>query len=132
MKVQGIDHVNIIAADLDQTLTFYETLLGLRPAKQAQMHAGFQGGWLYDDDDRSIIHLMTHNADRHGAEKRNTMPTGSIDHVALACIGFDGMRRRCEDLNIEHAVNDRQYGDLRQIFVTDPNNVKLELNFAGH
>jgi hypothetical protein len=32
---------------------------------------------------------------------------------------------------LEYRVNDRQFGTLRQVFVTDPNGVSLELNFAG-
>ena len=32
-------------------------------------------------------------------------------------------------LGVAHRVNDRKFGDLRQVFVTDPNNVVLELNF---
>ena len=59
------------------------------------------------------------------------MPTGSIDHVALACDDFAGIVRRCEELGVAHRVNDRKDADLRQVFVTDPNNVTLELNFAG-
>ena len=41
------------------------------------------------------------------------------------------MQRRCQELGIAHRLNDRKHGELRQIFLTDPNNVALELNFAG-
>lgn len=130
MPVKGLDHVNIIAADLDETARFYEDLLGLRyGGRPAEMN--FPGGWLYDDGDRAIIHVMTQDPARHGDAERKGMPTGSIDHVALACAGFAGVVARCEELGIAHRVNDRKYGDFRQIFVTDPNNVTLELNFAA-
>lgn len=130
MTVRGLDHVNIIAADLDETTRFYESVLGFKyGARPSEMN--FAGGWLYDEDDRPIIHVMTFDSARHGAAARHTMPTGSIDHIALACDDFAGTLRRCEELGIEHRVNDRKYGDLRQVFVTDPNNVTLELNFAG-
>lgn len=131
MRVKGIDHVNIIAADLEETERFYEAVLGLRPQRMDAMLPGFEGRWLFDADERPIIHLMRFNPERHGEDERRAMPTGSIDHVALACEDFAGTIRRCEALGVEHQVNDRIYGDLRQIFVTDPNNVKLELNFAG-
>lgn len=131
MQVMGLDHVNIIAADLDETERFYENLLGLRPGRPPNAPAGFGGRWLFDVADRPIIHVMAYNEERHGKGERRHMPTGSIDHVALACQDFDGTLRRCEALNVEHRVNDRLFGDLRQIFVTDPNNVMLELNFAG-
>jgi catechol 2,3-dioxygenase-like lactoylglutathione lyase family enzyme len=131
MQVKGLDHVNIIAADLDETAGFYESLLGLRAGRPPNAPAGFNGRWLFDVADRPIIHVMAYNEERHGKGERRHMPTGSIDHVALACQDFAGTLRRCEELNVEHRVNDRMFGDLRQIFVTDPNNVMLELNFAG-
>jgi catechol 2,3-dioxygenase-like lactoylglutathione lyase family enzyme len=130
MHVKGIDHVNIIAADLDATARFYEAVLGLRSARIPHAPAGFDGRWLYDAADRPIIHLMGYQSARHGGRDL-AGATGSIDHVALACVGFIGMQRHCEQLGIEHRVNDRKYGELRQIFLTDPNNVALELNFAG-
>lgn len=131
MHVKGLDHVNIIAADLDETAKFYEGLLGLRAGRPPNAPAGFDGRWLFDITDRPIIHVMAFNQDRHGLVERRNMPTGSIDHVALACQDFVGTLRRCEELKVEHRVNDRKFGNLRQIFVTDPNNVVLELNFAG-
>ena len=130
MQVRGIDHVNIIAADLDETARFYETVLGLRSERIPRAPAGFDGRWLYDAADRPIIHLMGHHPERHAGRDTAGL-TGSIDHVALACVDFTGMQSRLEDLGIAHRVNDRKYGELRQIFLTDPNNVSLELNFAG-
>lgn len=130
MAVKGLDHVNIIAADLDETTRFYESVLGFKyGGRPSEMN--FAGGWFYDENERPIIHVMTYDPARHGAPERRGMPTGSIDHVALACEGFAGMVRRCEELGVAHRINDRKYGDLRQIFITDPNNVTLELNFLG-
>lgn len=130
MQVKGLDHVNIIAADLDETARFYEGLLGLRAGTPPSAPAGFAGRWLFDVADRPIIHVMAYNEERHGKGERRHMPTGSIDHIALACQDFSGTLRRCEELDVAHRVNDRRFGNLRQIFVTDPNNVLLELNFT--
>ena len=130
MPVNGLDHVNIIAADLAETTRFYEAVLGFRyGARPSEMN--FAGGWFYDTADRPIIHVIVYDPARHGATERRAMPTGSIDHVALSCEDFVGMVRRCEQLGVAHRINDRKYGDLRQVFITDPNNVTLELNFTG-
>jgi catechol 2,3-dioxygenase-like lactoylglutathione lyase family enzyme len=127
VTVQGLDHVNIIADDLDETGRFYEDLLGLRyTPRPGEMD--FRGAWLMDAAGQPIIHLMTWNAERHAGFERGTA-TGAIDHVALACEDFEGTLARCAELGVEHRVNDRKYGDLRQIFVRDPNKVMLELNF---
>ena len=130
MPVKGVNHVNIIANDLDETCQFYSDLLGFRRGETPGTAMGFKGAWLLDDADHPIIHLMAWNEDRHGGVDRGAV-TGSIDHVALTCEDFVGTLARCAELGVEHRVNDRQFGDLRQIFVTDPNNVALELNFAG-
>lgn len=124
-QVRGLDHVNIITDDLDGTAHFYEGLLGLRPSVRPE-----GGRWLLDADNRPIIHLMAHDPRRHGSLDRKSIPTGSIDHISLACEGFADIIRRCERLGLEHKVNDRQFAGLRQIFVTDPNNVVLELSFV--
>lgn len=130
MTVRGLDHVNIIAADLDETAAFYEAVLGFKRMQRPD-GMNFGGGWLIDASGNPTIHLMTYDPARHGDAERKGMPTGSIDHVALACEDFAGMIARCERLGLDHKINDRKYGDLRQVFVTDPNNVTLELNFAG-
>ncbi len=130
VAVRGLDHVNIITRDLDATVGFYQALLGLRAGRNPNIPPGHDGRWLHDETGRPILHLMAFAAQRHGS-RDCAGETGSIDHVALECDGFDAMLLRCHELGVDHRVNDRKYGDLRQIFVTDPNNVMLELNFAG-
>jgi catechol 2,3-dioxygenase-like lactoylglutathione lyase family enzyme len=130
MQVKGLDHVNVIAENLDETASFYERVLGLRAEPTPNAPAGFEGRWLIDPAGNPIIHLMAWNAARHAGLDRGSA-TGAIDHVALACEDFAGTIRRCEELGIEYRANDRKYGNLRQIFITDPNKVSLELNFPG-
>lgn len=129
MPVKGLDHINILAADLDETIAFYASVLGLRPqARPEALEGAIPGGWLFDDQGRALIHLITHDAGRHGASRA---PTGSIDHIAFACADFPGMLAHLDGLGVEYRSNHKKYGDFSQIFLTDPNNVKLELNFHG-
>lgn len=130
MKVHGVNHVNIVARDIDATAEFYQRVLGLEAKLPPMTVPGFQGRWLCDADGQPIIHLMGYSEERH-AQRRVGEDTGSIDHVALSCRDFAGMLEHCQSNGIEHRINNRQFGDLRQIFVTDPNGVALELNFAG-
>jgi catechol 2,3-dioxygenase-like lactoylglutathione lyase family enzyme len=127
MQVKGIDHVNIATADLDGTAHFYESLLGFSPGPTPNSPDGSQARWLHDATGRPIIHLMMASPEKdHGHPT-----TGAIDHVAIACEGFHEILQRCEEMGLPYQANDRQYFGLRQIFATDPNNVKLELNFQG-
>lgn len=131
MKVKGLNHVNIVAADLGKTISFYESVLGMEAREIPVAPPGFGGRWIYDEDDQPIVHVQQYDAERHGPLDANRDTTGSIDHVALTCAGFDSMIQRCKDMGLEYRVNDRQFGNLRQVFVTDPDNVSLELNFPG-
>jgi len=129
MQVNGLNHINIVTSDMARTVEFYEQVLGMKQQQIPMAPAGFGGCWIADSQGQPIIHLQAYNPERHGAERGG--PTGRLDHIALTCAGFDDTRRRCEALGIEYKVNDRQFGDLRQVFVTDPNEIKLELNFPA-
>jgi len=131
MQVKGLNHVNIVAADLGKTIAFYESVLGMQAREIPVAPPGFGGRWIYDEDGQPIVHVQEYNAERHGPLDDSRKTTGSIDHVALTCVDFDGMVQRCKDMGLDYRVNDRMFGDLRQVFLTDPDNVSLELNFPG-
>ncbi|NBU00397.1 MAG: hypothetical protein EBT59_15095, partial [Betaproteobacteria bacterium] len=57
--------------------------------------------------------------------------TGVVDHVAFRCSDLPGMLQHLRERNI--AFNERMVSDqgLYQLFLFDPNGVKVELNFAN-
>ena len=130
MRVEGLNHVNTIAADIGATVRFYEDVLGMEAREIPNVPKGFNGRWIHDKAGQPIIHVQSHDPQRHGP-LADAASTGRIDHVALTCSDFAGMLDRCAAMGLEHRVNDRQIGNLRQIFVTDPDGVVLELNFPG-
>ena len=52
-----------------------------------------------------------------------------IDHVALAARGFEATRQHLTAKGIQHRVNQVPNSPRLQIFLRDPNNVDIELNF---
>lgn len=129
MQVNGVNHINLVTGDLDATIAFYEGLLDMKAREIPVAPAGFSGRWICDAQDNPIIHVQAFNPERHGELK--TGLAGALDHVAFTCTGFDATKAKCEELGIEYRVNDRQFGNLRQVFVTDPNGISLELNYPG-
>lgn len=129
MQVQGLNHINIITGDLDATLEFYDSVLGMKAQTIPVPIPNFKGSWIIDAQGNPIVHVQQFIAERHGELRSG--PTGALDHVALTCEGFTEVQRRCDELGVEYRVNDRMSGDLRQVFITDPNSVVLELNFYG-
>ncbi len=64
MRVEGINHVNIVAADIDRTIRFYEDVLGMQAREIPVAPAGFGGRWIYDEQDQPIVHVQQYNAER--------------------------------------------------------------------
>ncbi len=129
MQVQGLNHINIVTGDLEATVRFYDDLLGMKAQVNPFAMAGFDGRWICDAGGMPIVHVQAFNPERHGELKSGM--GGALDHVSFTCAGFAATKARCDELGVEYRVNDRQFGDLRQVFVTDPNGVSLELNFPG-
>ena len=131
MKVNALDHVNIITTDLDGTATFFTELLGLVRRNAPQPMTPNQAQWMCDDSGRPIVHLNSVDCPRTFAREVEAGPTGSIHHVALNCSGYDEIRVRLAARSLEFQTNDIAAIGLRQIFVLEPNGVLLELNFHG-
>ena len=132
MQVSGIDHVNILTTDLDGTAGFYEELLGLERSENLGITVAFHGAWMRDSSGQAIVHLVWKDpaSDRYEGYEPG-QPTNAVHHVAFRCEGFQAMRDKLDAMGLDYRVNDRKHGTVRQIFLTDPNAVNLELNFAG-
>ena len=132
MKVEALDHINIITDDLDGTAEFYASLLGLDRRAAPPPLTPQTATWMYDSADRAIIHINSLDCPR--TYDREVVPgtlTGALHHVALRLSGYDEMKARLEQRGADFQENDVAAIGLRQIFTADPNNILLELNFFG-
>jgi catechol 2,3-dioxygenase-like lactoylglutathione lyase family enzyme len=131
MRVNALDHVNIITADLDGTARFYAELLGLERRNAPPPLTPENAQWMYDGAGRAIIHINHTDCPRHFDRPIEPGPTGALHHVALNCSGFAETLARLEARGLAHRLNEVTAIGLRQIFTLDPNSVLLELNFFG-
>ena len=131
MKVNALDHVNIITADLDGTTRFYAEVFDLERRNSPPPLTPENAQWMYDGEGRAILHINSLDCPR--AFERDVMPgpTGSIHHVALNCSGYDDVTGRLAARRLSYQVNVIEAVGLRQVFTMDPNGVLLELNFWG-
>ena len=120
MAVRGLDHVNIRTPDLDRCRAFYCGLLGFEEGYRPRFDS--PGAWLYAGGE-AIIHVSLAAEPMTGES--------AIDHVAFASEGFDAMCRRLEDEGIDFTSAKVPDKPIRQIFITDPDGVVIELNFRG-
>lgn len=127
--VKRLDHFNIQTHDMAGTIAFYADLLNLE-ARAAPERDPADRMWLYDSGDRAVIHLNRFGTDNTiPREVVPGNPTGAIHHIAFECDGYEETIQKLKDKALYYATNDIPRICLRQIFVTDPNNVLLELNF---
>jgi hypothetical protein len=84
----------------------------------------FPGAWLYSEG-----HPVLHLNDISPTDKRQPPDSGVIDHVAFGSRGFEAMKRHLAQKGVQFRVNEVPNSSRRQIFLSDPNNVLIELNF---
>ena len=131
MPVQALDHINIIAADLDATCVFYAELLDLERRDAPPPLTPATAQWMHDSTGRAILHINSLDCIRTYDREVASGPTESIHHVALRCDGHDEMIARLDARCADYRENRIAIAGLRQIFTLDPNGVLLELNFFG-
>ncbi len=134
MSLKTFEHVLILADDLKKTKEFYVDLLGLKDGYRPDFP--FPGHWLYlnEDDKAACIHLamrMQGDGQDYYIGKKDNVKSGSgaIDHVAFNCENIDGMKEMFDKKSIEYTHRKVPGFPLEQLFVDDPDGVKVELNF---
>ncbi|WP_158241574.1 VOC family protein [Novosphingobium sp. TH158] len=131
MAVKGLDHVNILTEDLAATIAFYDGALGMKAGRSPAEQHGYQGTWLYDETGHPGVHVVVKGTlANYGTDHRVGEPTGAVHHVAFRCEGFREAQDRIAALGMTMRVNDGIAG-LRQIMLTDPNGITIELNYPA-
>lgn len=126
--VRRIDHINIRTRLMDESAAFYERLLGLKATVPPGM-GDIQAIWLRDDRDYPIVHLNAPPVNE--PDRSDERDTGRLHHIAFDCQGHDAIVATLDDMGAPYECNLVASIGLRQIFVLDPNAVRLELNFTG-
>jgi len=117
--ITELDHVNIETTDLDSSIAFYKSILGLKEGWRPPFDV--PGAWLYAGD-HPILHLVLR-------PEVNTTTTGPIHHIAVKALDFDAVKARLVKAGLEVEVTTVPDVNVRQIFVTDFNQVRWEFNF---
>jgi|RhiMetdeSRZDD1v2_1073273.scaffolds.fasta_scaffold162991_2 catechol 2,3-dioxygenase-like lactoylglutathione lyase family enzyme len=121
MPIGGFQHINIRSTDVDRAREFYERILGLRTGDRPPFQSA--GYWLYLGD-QPIVHLSQRNPGDNGQPG-----SGNLDHVAFRGVDFDATRATLTAAGIPFREDIVPRDQTRQIFVLDPDGIKLELNF---
>src|SRR6185436_13268059 len=124
VSVGVLDHFNIRTRKLDETVRFYQDVLGLE--KGARPNFAFPGAWMYSEG-RPVVHLV----DISPTDEAQKPDSGVVHHVAFASRDFNGMKARLQSKGMAFDTRQVPGGELWQIFVSDPNGVMIELNYEA-
>ena len=117
MRVNALDHVNIITADLERTARYYAGLFGLERRDAPPPLSPANAQWMYDAAGRAIIHINSLDCPRAYERDVTPGPTGALHHVALNCSGYDEIMARLQERQLACQVNVVKAIGLRQVFV---------------
>jgi catechol 2,3-dioxygenase-like lactoylglutathione lyase family enzyme len=132
MPLTKLEHFLVLTDDIDATRDFYCQALGMRVGFRPPLE--FPGHWVYVGD-TPCIHIaewLTYTA--HSKSKSVSVSiradgTGPVDHLAFVGEDYDEVLARLEHYGVHVRSNNPPGGAVRQLFLFDPNGVKIEINF---
>lgn len=132
MPLTKIEHYLVMTSDIEATRKFYCNALGFADGFRPDL--GFPGYWLYLGD-TPVIHIAewhtyTEHSQRLGLPVTRPAPgTGALDHIAFHASDYEGFLQRLATHGVTAHRHDTPAAGLRQLFLLDPNGIKLEINF---
>jgi catechol 2,3-dioxygenase-like lactoylglutathione lyase family enzyme len=131
MTVTEMEHVLVLADDIDATRDFYRSAVGLRVGERPPLT--FPGYWLYAGA-TPCLHVaerrtyLSHAAALGLTVSDDRSRAGPVDHIAFNAIDYDGVTAQLERAGVRAVRNTIPNGGPRQVFFEDPNGVRIEIN----
>jgi catechol 2,3-dioxygenase-like lactoylglutathione lyase family enzyme len=123
--VPELDHFLVLTDDIDATRDFWCAALDLEVGERPPLE--FPGYWLYSDTG-PCVHVAE-RAPYEAHSKRVGIPasSGPVEHVAFDAPDYDAVAQRIHGMGVRTEPNIVP-GVMRQLFIRDPNGVKIEIN----
>ena len=131
MPLTKMEHFLVLTDDINGTRDFYCRALGLSTGARPPL--AFPGYWLYVGD-TPCIHIAewrsytAHSGSQGIPVSTPASGTGPVDHIAFNGVDYGEIAGRLEENGISFVLNVVPANGLRQLFLSDPNGVKIEIN----
>lgn len=134
MPLSHIEHYLIAANDMEQTRDWYRDVLGMREGWHPNF--GFPVFWMYLGD-VDVVHIGRNAGQAGGNQKAylgrlggdSGAGTGAIDHIAFRARDLRQTMAHLRRLGVNFSERRANGQALYQLFMYDPNGIKVELNF---
>jgi catechol 2,3-dioxygenase-like lactoylglutathione lyase family enzyme len=136
MRVSHIEHFLVAADDIDATRDWYARVLGMQSGPHPDF--GFPVHWMYVNG-VDVVHIGP-SAKQAGEIQRRYLGrtsqqseegTGAIDHIAFRATGLRAMLEHLKREKVAFSQRRANGQALFQLFLYDPNGIKIELNYAA-
>jgi len=122
MPIRRLDHVNVVTANLDEMVAWYEAILGLRSGYRPDFPFG--GAWLYAGE-AAVVHLVEDNEEaRTGSEA-----SLKLEHFAFSATGVSAFERKLEEYGDPFDKIEVRDAGLIQFHVSDPDGNHVHVDF---
>ena len=136
MPISHIEHFLIAADDIDATRDWYARVLGMTSGPHPDF--GFPVHWMYLGE-VDIVHIGPSAKGANEIQKKflgrtsenKGEGTGALDHIAFRATGLKQMLQHLRSEGIAFSQRRANGQALFQLFLYDPNGVKIELNYAA-
>jgi catechol 2,3-dioxygenase-like lactoylglutathione lyase family enzyme len=135
MPLSHIEHFLLQTADMEGTRRWYVDVLGMRVGPNPDFK--FPVFWLYLGD-KDVVHVteggkgVSENRRKYVGQQSDAVSgTGVVDHIAFRATGLRDMIEHLKKLNVDFKQRRVDDQGLYQLFMFDPNGVKVELNYAS-
>jgi catechol 2,3-dioxygenase-like lactoylglutathione lyase family enzyme len=128
LQSQGVHHITLVGADRQNSIDFWEGLLGMPFVfEQPNLDNASESHLYFDPGDGRLITIFT-NEDRQGDSARTPTDPGCVHHIAFAVsqASFNQAVERLDERGVSHSgVKDRGFMD--SIYFEDPLGLLIEL-----
>jgi catechol 2,3-dioxygenase-like lactoylglutathione lyase family enzyme len=136
MAISHIEHFLVASDDIDATRDWYARVLGMKSGPHPDF--GFPVHWMYLGD-VDIVHIGPSAKNANEIQKKYIgrtsqdagAGTGALDHIAFRATGLRQMLQHLRAENVQFSQRRANGQALFQLFLFDPNGIKIELNYAA-
>jgi catechol 2,3-dioxygenase-like lactoylglutathione lyase family enzyme len=135
MPITELNHYLLVAKNLERTRKFYQKVLGMKLASE-RPDFGFPGYWLKAGGN-ICVHLASQAPNKIRDQfllkkhPKGLKGSGSVDHIAFLAKTPEEVRKRIQKHKVQMHYHSFPESKLFQIFLKDPDDVTIELNFLG-
>jgi len=120
MAVEGLNHFTVLTEDLNASVEFYQSVLGLAAGWRPPFP--FPGAWLYCGA-VPVLHLISGRGapDGHGV----------IDHIAFSAANLRETVAILKSQSVGYTLRRQPGTGEWQLFCYDPSGARVELDFSS-